>query len=84
MQLNNSTATGLTIPASLSGVYTISAVGADPSGSLRVLSSPLTVTAAPATSSALSDSVVFALAGAAIVILAGLLLLGTQLRRSRR
>ena len=56
-----------------------------PAGSLRVLSSPITVTEAPATSTALlSDSVVFALAGAGIVILAGLLLLGTQLRRSRR
>ena len=75
----------VTIPATLAGVHTISAIGVDPGGSLRVLSSPITVSAAPATSTALlSDPAIFAIAGAGIVLLAGLLLLGTQLRRSRR
>ena len=91
--------TTVSIPAASSGEITISATGTDPAGSVRVLSCTITVIAGevrgiedvPATNTgpetALlqgSDPIVFALAGAGIVLMTGLLLLGTRTRRSRR
>lgn len=83
----------VTIPASLSGEHLIIATGIDPAGSVRVLGTTVVIAPAPtvpATSTGAapeisrpgSDPVVFAVAGAGIVILTGVLLLATRRRES--
>lgn len=76
--------TTITIPDAFTGDHTISATGTDPAGSVRVLASPITVIAVPATSTASDNTLVFAIVGAGIVALTGLLLFGVQTGRLRR
>ena len=84
----------ITIPVDLVGAHTLTATGTDPQGSVRVLSTDITVIAPPlpATSTVpgvaapqdRSDSMVFALAGMGIVLMTGGLLYSTRRRRQRR
>ncbi|MGZ5385251.1 MAG: hypothetical protein ACXWH0_14880 [Acidimicrobiia bacterium] len=82
-------ATQVTIPASFAGAHTIFAIGTDSTGSVRVLAAPVSVVGVgppgeiPSTDAApnRSDPFVFALAGAGIVLMTGILLLVTRRRR---
>lgn len=84
----------VTIPASLSGEYTIVATGTDSVGSVLALSAVLSVTTSgvpptstspSSTSRSGSDPMVLAIAGAGIVVMTGLVLLvATRRRRSLR
>jgi LPXTG-motif cell wall-anchored protein len=76
------------IPESVSGQQIISATGTDPSGSVRVLSATIAVTAAKVPGSVDTtasqqgfDPIIFAIAGAGIVLVTGLLLLAMRRRR---
>jgi len=84
----------VTIPASASGQYTLSATGTDASSSVLVMSANIEVVALAATPAATappsdagrqgSDALVIAIAGAGIVLMTGVLLLVVYRRRSPR
>ena len=84
----------VTIPASASGPYTLSATGTDAAGSVLVLTATIEVTAVTApptdtqpvtgTGRSASDALVIAIAGAGIVLMTGFLLVVTFKRRLLR